>query len=186
MKSFYKLPGKKWFIGPLMFLVGLTSCRETPRMASGTSHMRLTDEKVIDYNRGIVKMEEQEISDFIGRYQWDMKQTSTGLRYLIHRNGTGRSAEIGMVAHFLYTVKLLDGTLVYTSDSLGMKSIVIGRGGAEPGVEEGLLLLREGDRAKFIIPSYLAHGVLGDQKEIPPGATLVYDLNLVELESQKK
>jgi len=48
-------------------------------------------------------------------------------------------------------------------------------------LEEGLLLLHQGDKAKFIIPSHLAYGLLGDQKQIPPGATLVYDVELIQL-----
>jgi FKBP-type peptidyl-prolyl cis-trans isomerase len=38
-----------------------------------------------------------------------------------------------------------------------------------------------GDRAKFIVPSHLAFGLLGDQKMIPPQATLVYDVELINL-----
>ena len=173
------------FAGLSVIMLFFSSCGESPRPVTATSHIRLTDEKLIDYNRGVIKTEEQEIEDFLARYRWDMKQSSTGLRYLIYRKGNGRQAGTGMMARFHYSVGLLNGTLVYSSDSLEEKAFILGHGGVETGLEEGMLLLREGDRAKFIIPSYLAFGLLGDQRKIPPGATLVYDIDLIELQTIK-
>ncbi|MBL7137203.1 MAG: FKBP-type peptidyl-prolyl cis-trans isomerase [Bacteroidales bacterium] len=171
------------FVGLSVIMLLSGSCRESPRPVTATSHIRLTDENLMAYNRGIIKTEEQEIEDFLARYRWDVKQSSTGLRYLIYRRGNGRQAGTGMRARFHYSVRLLNGKLVYSSDSLGEKAFILGHGGVETGLEEGMLLLREGDRAKFIIPSYLAYGLLGDQRKIPPGATLVYDIELIELKT---
>ncbi|MBE0648128.1 MAG: FKBP-type peptidyl-prolyl cis-trans isomerase [Bacteroidales bacterium] len=172
----------QWAI--LCFTLFLASaCREPVRPVESTAHIRLADEKLIDFNRGVVKVEEQEIEDFLLRYGWNVKQTPTGLRYLIYKKGNGKKAMSGMLVRFNYTVKLLNGTLAYSSDSLGEKSFILGHGGVESGLEEGMLLLREGDRAKFIIPSYLAYGLLGDQDKIPPGASLVYDVNMIGLKS---
>ncbi|MFH1935952.1 MAG: FKBP-type peptidyl-prolyl cis-trans isomerase [Bacteroidota bacterium] len=172
-------------MGLYVILLVYSSCKEASRPLTTTSHIRLTDEKLMDYHRGVVKTEDQEIEDFLARYRWDVKRSSTGLRYLIYRKGNGRQAETGMIARFHYAVRLLNGTLVYSSDSVGEKVFILGHGGVETGLEEGLLLLREGDRAKFIIPSYLAYGLLGDQRKIPPGATLVYDIDLIELRTIK-
>ena len=49
------------------------------------------------------------------------------------------------------------------------------------GLEEGILLLRQGDRAKFIIPSHLAYGLIGDQNNVGSKTTLVYDIDLVKI-----
>jgi FKBP-type peptidyl-prolyl cis-trans isomerase len=53
----------------------------------------------------------------------------------------------------------------------------------ESGLEEGILLLREGDKAKFILPPHLAHGLLGDDNKIPARSIIVYDLELLSLEN---
>ncbi len=173
------------FAGLAITLLLMVACRETVRPVESTSHIRLADEKLIDYNRSVVKIEDQEIDDFLRRYGWNVKETSTGLRYFIYRKGTGRKSSSGMLVRFRYTVKLLNGTIAYSSDFLGPKSLILGHGGVETGLEEGMLLLREGDRAKFIIPSYLAFGLLGDQDKIPPGATLVYDIEILEFKTNK-
>jgi FKBP-type peptidyl-prolyl cis-trans isomerase len=78
-------------------------------------------------------------------------------------------------------VSLLDGTECYNSDREGPKIFTIGRGGVESGLEEGILLMKEGSRAKFIMPPYLAHGLPGDGKRIPARAIIVYDVELISL-----
>ena len=51
----------------------------------------------------------------------------------------------------------------------------------EPGLEEGILFMCEGDRAKFILPSHRAFGLTDDQDKIPPKATLIYDVKLIKI-----
>ena len=115
-----------------------------------------------------------------------MEQSNTGLRYFIYKHGKGLPAEEGKIATLNYEIKLLTGEVCYTSKELGPKQFLIGKGGVETGLEEGILLLKEGDRAKFIIPSHLAFGLLGDSEKIPAKATLVYDVELIELNKIKK
>ena len=138
-------------------------------------------ESLLEVNKNLVKNEDQKIEDFIGRYNWKMKETGTGLRYMIYKEGQGRQAEKGKVAEIAFTVSLLSGEVCYSSGDEGPKSFLIGQGGVESGLEEGILLLKEGDRAKFIIPSHLAFGLLGDMKKIPAKAVLVYDLELLKI-----
>ncbi len=57
----------------------------------------------------------------------------------------------------------------------------IGHGGVESGIEEGILLLHKGDKARFILPPFRAHGLLGDRQKIPPRSIIVYELELKDL-----
>ena len=50
----------------------------------------------------------------------------------------------------------------------------------ESGLHEGISYMKEGDRAKIIIPSYLAHGLIGDLDKMPPLATIIYDIRLIK------
>jgi FKBP-type peptidyl-prolyl cis-trans isomerase len=139
------------------------------------------EESLINANRKAVKTEDQQISDFIRRYNWTMEKTGTGLRYRIYQEGNGEKAASDKIAVINYEVSLLNGEVIYSSKESGKKEFLIGRGGVESGLEEGILLLCEGDRAKFIIPSHLAYGLSGDQNKITGKATLVYDVELLEL-----
>jgi len=136
---------------------------------------------LIEVNKHLVKTENQEIEDYIKRYNWDMKQTKTGLRYMIYKHGKGVKAENGKTAKINYTVELINGDMCYSSEKDGPKEFIIGKRNVEAGLEQGILLMRVGDRAKLIIPSYLAFGLIGDQNKIPKKATLIYDINLIEI-----
>jgi FKBP-type peptidyl-prolyl cis-trans isomerase FkpA len=139
------------------------------------------EEPLIYANKQAVKFENEQIEKFISRYHWQMEETGSGLRYFIYSKGSGPAAEPGKLAVLKYNVRLLDGKEIYSSEKNGLKEFIIGRGGVESGLEEGILLLRVGDRAKFIIPSHLGFGLLGDQDKVPPKSTLIYDLELVAI-----
>ncbi len=51
----------------------------------------------------------------------------------------------------------------------------------ESGLHHGVKHLSVGDKAKFILPSHLAFGTYGDGEKIPSKATLLYDLELIEI-----
>jgi FKBP-type peptidyl-prolyl cis-trans isomerase len=76
-----------------------------------------------------------------------------------------------------YKIGLLDGTECYNSRFEGRKTFeVAGSGDSESGLHKGLQYLKRGDKALLLIPSPLAHGLLGDFKKIPPQMPIVYDL----------
>ena len=123
----------------------------------------MSKESLIRANKGLVTIDKERIEAFAERHQWDMATTETGLWCQIYEHGTG------------------DGTLCYSSDSTGEKTFLIGQGGVESGLEEGILLMRCGDKARFIMPPHLAHGLPGDNDKIPPRSTIVYQVELLNL-----
>ncbi len=125
--------------------------------------------------------ENDQIDDFVMRQAWEMTKTGSGLRYMIYQNGSGKVVADKNIVRYHYKVNLLNGKLCYDTFKEGPKEIWIGHSDVVSGVEEGLLLLREGDKAKFIIPSYLAYGWIGDSKEIPTRAVLIYDIEVVQV-----
>jgi FKBP-type peptidyl-prolyl cis-trans isomerase len=110
-----------------------------------------------------------------------MEKTSTGIRILIVKPGIGPVAQPGKIATLSYTVTLLTGDTVYTAEKDGPLVFEIGKGQVITGLEESILLLRVGDRAKIIIPSHLAYGLIGDQKKIRHKASLVYDIEFISM-----
>ena len=139
------------------------------------------EEAFIASNKYLVELEEEAIDDFIERYGWTMQRTGSGLRYKIHHEGEGMKASYGDIAVIEYRVYLITGELIYSSYNEGVRSFTVGRGGVESGLEEGILMMRKGDRATFIMPSHLAHGVPGDGNKIPKRASIVYKVELVNL-----
>ena len=78
-----------------------------------------------------------------------------------------------------YECSLLDGTRCYSSKELGPKELILGKSEIEAGLNEGLRLLKPGAEAIFIIPPFLAFGLIGDGKLIPPRAVMVYNVKVM-------
>ena len=164
----------------LVFVAG--GCSRHPQQPKKQEHPKVSqEESLIKANRYLVKTENEEIDNYIARHGWNMKKTPSGLRYMIYQKGSGPLARKGQVAILNYRLMLITGDVLYSSDSTGPLAFEIGHGGVESGLEEALLLLRKGDKARVIIPSHLGHGLLGDQKKIPPRSTVIYDLEIVNL-----
>ena len=132
-------------------------------------------------NRYLATVDAERIESFAKRRNWKMQTTKTGLWYMIYEQGSGPKTKSGQLALLNYEISLLDGTLCYSSDSLGAKTFAVGHGGVESGLEEGILLLREGDKARLIMPPHRAHGLLGDMNKIPARSIIVYDIELLKL-----
>jgi FKBP-type peptidyl-prolyl cis-trans isomerase FkpA len=172
----------RWFLVLMPLLVLFMSCSQN----AGTVKPSEPDpdslkEALLKANTRLVNTEDEQIRNLIERYGWKMKETGTGLRYIIYHQGNGTQAKKDMVVKINYELRLITGDLIYTSKEKGPKVFKIGSGGVESGLEEAILLLRAGDKAKLILPSYLAWGLIGDQDQIPPKSTLIYDIEVVEL-----
>ncbi len=144
---------------------------------------KIIKEPLIKVNKNTLRNEEQEISDYIRRHQYqNMKRTGTGLRYMIYKQGNGKKkVEDNSRIKLNYTVGFLNGNNCYSSAIDGPMTFQMGKAEVESGLEEGVKMLKEGDKAIFIIPYMMAYGMLGDGDRIPAGATLVYNVELLEI-----
>ena len=68
------------------------------------------------------------------------------------QRGEGPKAAVGKTAVINYKVSLLDGTKCYSSDIDGTRGFTVGKAEIEKGIDEGILLMRVGDKSKFILP----------------------------------
>ena len=133
-------------------------------------------EKVNKYE---VAKESDEINQYIARHNWVMEKTGTGLRYLIVEKGKGVQPKSGDIVLVNYKIYLLDGTLCYSSEKDGNKDFKVEGDNVESGLHEAVLLMHVGGKAKFILPSYMANGLQGDNDKIPPMSAILVDLELL-------
>ncbi len=110
-----------------------------------------------------------------------MIQTPSGLLYKITQEGSGDTPKKGAHVSVHYTGMFLDGT-VFDSSYARKEPIdfPVGMGHVIAGWDEGIQLLKVGDKAKFVIPGHLAYGSRGAGGVIPPDATLVFEVELVD------
>ncbi len=110
------------------------------------------------------------------------EKTASGLRYQFIQKGNGKKAENGKTVSVHYSGQLEDGK-VFDSSYARKKPIEfpLGRGNVIEGWDEGIALLQVGDKARFVIPSHLGYGSRGAGGAIPPNATLIFDVELMDV-----
>ena len=108
--------------------------------------------------------------------------TKSGLRYQIIQRGSGITPEKNNTVSVHYKGQLIDGTVFDSSYKRNQPiEFKLGVGQVIPGWDEGISLLKVGDKARFVIPSYLAYGSQGAGGVIPPNANLIFDVELVKI-----
>jgi len=109
-------------------------------------------------------------------------KTESGLRYKMIQKGDGKRAEAGKTVSVHYEGSLENGK-VFDSSYPRKKPIEfkLGVGQVIEGWDEGIALLQVGDKARFVIPSDLGYGPSGAGGVIPPNATLIFDVELMDV-----
>jgi len=110
------------------------------------------------------------------------QKTDSGLRYQYIQKGSGKQATKGSKVAVHYKGQLTNGQVF--DDSYKRKQPIefnVGVGQVIEGWDEGIMLLNVGDKARFVIPSHLGYGSRGAGGAIPPNATLIFDVELVDV-----
>jgi FKBP-type peptidyl-prolyl cis-trans isomerase len=109
-------------------------------------------------------------------------KTASGLEYIEVQEGTGAQAQAGKMVSVHYTGKFENGNVFDSSIQRGEPIVFeLGAGRVIKGWDEGIALMKVGGKAQLIIPSNLAYGERGAGGVIPPNATLVFDVELVDV-----
>ena len=105
-----------------------------------------------------------------------------GLKYYDLKEGTGAMPKDGQTVSVRYTGTLVDGTKFDSSYDRGEApfDFMLGQGKVIKGWDEGVATMKMGGTRRLVIPSSLGYGAEGSPPAIPPDATLIFDVELVE------
>lgn len=109
----------------------------------------------------------------------------SGLYYVpLVPNPTGTPAAAGKTVSVRYTGELLDGTMFDASAKHGNEpfSFVLGEGKVITGWDEGIALMRKGEKGVLLLPSALGYGPEGAGSDIPPNAVLRFEVELLDVQ----
>jgi len=124
------------------------------------------------------KKQEDSLKDLTQGFE----KTDSGLHYKLIQKGNGPKPTKGQKVAVHYKGMLAEGTEFDNSYKRGNPiEFPIGTGQVIQGWDEGILLLNKGDKARFVIPSNLAYGSAGAGGVIPPNATLIFDVELMDI-----
>jgi FKBP-type peptidyl-prolyl cis-trans isomerase FkpA len=158
--------------------------------------MQKEQEKAAERAKVLMVEEAKTIDAYLASNKLTAQKTQSGLYYIIEKPGTGAETTPGTTMYVNYAGYLLNGTLFDTSWPELAKAnnmfseerpyeplpVNVGRGQVIPGWDEGLMLLKKGSKAKFIIPSPLGYGEGGAGTMIPANSILIFDVEVTDVQ----
>jgi len=112
----------------------------------------------------------------------DIQETPSGLKYIVIEEGSGDKPTNGKKVKVHYTGKLEDGTVFDSSVKRGVPiEFALGVGQVIKGWDEGIADMKVGEKRQLIIPPDLGYGPNGYPPVIPANSTLIFDVELVEI-----
>jgi FKBP-type peptidyl-prolyl cis-trans isomerase len=124
--------------------------------------------------------------DYVYKKWPNVKETGTGIRYIIEREGTGAPANPGDVVSVLYEGRLLNGTPFDKNLDKDHPFVFrVKRGQVIAAWDQILQLMKVGEKRMVIIPSELAYGSRGRLPDIPRDATLWFEIQLLKIEREE-
>lgn len=140
------------------------------------STMRLAME-----NEGIPELSEEDAQIVREKFP-NAHKLPSGLEYLPRRAGSGPMPTPGQEVVVNYEGRLLDGRVFDSTERKGRPfAFHVGNGEVIKGWDEALLHMRKGEKRTLIVPYWLGYGANGRLPQIPPRATLVFDVELLDI-----
>jgi FKBP-type peptidyl-prolyl cis-trans isomerase len=134
-------------------------------------------------NEAFIVAEKADRDAYLLKEKITVEPTATGLYFILEKKGKGKKAEVGKKVKVHYTGYTLDGTKFDSSLDRGEPiEFPLGEGRVITGWDEGVGMMRVGDKAKLIIPSSIGYGERGAGAVIKPFSTLMFEVELVGVE----
>ena len=120
--------------------------------------------------------EEKKAAQEISQYEKKARRTSSGLKYVVLREGKGDKPAKGQSIDTHYVGRFLDGRIFDQSVGRGPFTFEVGSGQVIKAWDEALLDMRIGEKRALIVPSSLGYGKRGAGNTIPPDTTLFFEV----------
>jgi FKBP-type peptidyl-prolyl cis-trans isomerase FkpA len=169
---------------PYLFLLVFLLCQsctpEPKKEEQAPINKEALKKQFVEANQLLAQKENDDMDAYARNHKMDLVNTDLGLRYFVYApSAKGDSIKDKMEIALDFTISLLDGTECYSTKETGPKKLMVGMEEAESGLHKGVKFLKKGDKAIILIPSHLAHGLLGDMDKIPPQMPIVYDIHIL-------
>ena len=136
-------------------------------------------------NQKRLEEEPERIAKFVKDHNVNVAPSPTGVYYLEIKAGDGESVEKGDLVYLHYNLYNIEDKLIETSYEGDPLVFYYGSDQMVPGIEEALKNMRVGGKATIIVPSTMGFGDVAIDKELPANSTVIFDLDLVEVQKSR-
>ena len=178
-----RINSKHFYSVLILFLIlPFFSCQPVNPQEENSFNQEKVKQQFVKANQQLVIKESDEMDYYQKSHNMPFIKTTAGIRYYVYKSSIkSDSIKNDDIIKINYKISLLDGTECYSSKTDGPKEFMVGRENIEDGLHKAVLFLKLGDKALVLIPSHLAHGLLGDSKKIPPQSPIIYDVEIISL-----
>lgn len=160
----------------LVILFATFSCKKSPAQLPANKMVVINEEAqtMLEINKKLAIKEDSILKALVSTKYKSFTKNELGFWYNIEKKTKNKPLEIQEKCSILYVMKYSNGAVIQKGTkifSIGKKEVVFG-------LEEGVKLLRTGEKATFIIPWYLGYGMNGLNNIVPPYTTLIYEVEL--------
>lgn len=137
-----------------------------------------------DNLRALNEIENKKIENYIAADSLHTYVNSqNGFWYrIIDKSTNNRFPKFGETVVYNLEIQDLNNQIIYSEEEIGTQSYRVDKQDLITGLQKGIKLMNEGDKAKFLIPAYSAYGIIGDQKRIGNNQSII---TIVTLKSIK-
>ena len=138
-----------------------------------------------DSKAALEQKEKDSLAKYLQANNITVQPLPSGLYYIETTPGTGSKIDTGMMVKMNFTLTTVDGKKVFSTLDRGEPlRMEYGKAFDTPGFDEGIGLMKKGGKANFIVPSAIAFGAQGRGAMIPPYTTLLYNVEIVDIQTK--
>jgi len=139
----------------------------------------------IDNPRSLMKKEQDDLAKYLQVKNITIQPASSGLYFIESVAGKGMKIDTACWVTLHFKVSLIDGKQLFSSYDRGEPiGFEYGKRFDTPGVEEAIGMMKKGGKATAVVPSKLAYGETGRAGVVPPFATLIYELEIINVQTK--
>ncbi len=140
----------------------------------------------VDSPEELAAKEIEQLQKYLSENNINVEPLPSGLVYIENAQGQGARVDTGMMVQCHFTVSTINGGQIFSSYERGEPiKFQYGRGFDTPGFDEGIGKMKKGTKATLIVPSSIGFGAGGRGPTIPPYSTLIYNVEVVDLQSKE-
>lgn len=136
---------------------------------------------------GLLQKDIQTINDYLTKNHISAQRTPSGAFVQMLSQGSGPAVQQGNLVTVNYTGRTLDGTVFDSSTDSSFQHatpLKFSVGQMIPGFNEGIVMLKKGDKAKFFIPSPLGYGAQSPSPKMKPNSILIFDIDVLDVQKE--
>ncbi|WKD86378.1 putative FKBP-type peptidyl-prolyl cis-trans isomerase FkpA [Polaribacter huanghezhanensis] len=140
--------------------------------------------ETLDQKKKLIALENKVIENYIAQdstKQYHVASYGFWYSYITQKQLETQTPKIGDVVEISYNITNLYGNVFYAKDELGIKKYKIDKEDFIPALQEGIKLMKVGETITFVIPSYRAFGLVGDEHKIGVNQTIKSTVTLIKI-----